>query len=172
MVPNDRSTELLTIGHGDLPLDEFAALLSSHAVEMIADVRTQPYSRYVPEYNRDVLETVLPRHGIRYEFLGADLGGRPDDPSVLDASGKPDYDLMAEQLPFRTALEHLAAAAAERKTCMLCSEEDPCHCHRSLLLGRALAQMGVAVLHIRRNDKIETQEHVWQRQTKGQLTLF
>ncbi|MFH1731191.1 MAG: DUF488 domain-containing protein [Planctomycetota bacterium] len=172
MVLNDCSTELLTIGHGDLPLDEFVALLSSHAAEVIADVRTQPYSRYVPEYNRDVLETVLPRHGIRYEFWGGDLGGRPDDPSVLDASGKPDYDLMAEQLPFGAALERLAAAAAERKTCMLCSEEDPCHCHRSSLLGRALAQMGVAVLHIRRNGTTETQEHVWQRQTKGQLTLF
>jgi uncharacterized protein (DUF488 family) len=163
---------ILTIGHGNAPLDEFVARLREHAVAVVLDVRSAPYSAHVPEYNREVLAAALPRDGVGYEFWGKELGGRPDDPALLDRAGNPDYEEMARRPELRGALARLIGRAAQEPVCLLCSEEDPVRCHRGRLLGRELAGRGCRVVHIRRDGSTETQGDVWYRLTKGQLALF
>ena len=43
--------EVLTIGHSNRSMDEFLTLLKQHAVEVLADVRSQPHSKYVPHFD-------------------------------------------------------------------------------------------------------------------------
>src|SRR5260370_969788 len=70
---------ILTIGHSSHSWGRFLALLRGANVTAIADVRSAPYSRRVPHFNRDELIEGLRRAGIDYVFLGRELGGRPRD---------------------------------------------------------------------------------------------
>jgi uncharacterized protein DUF488 len=47
--------ELWSIGHSNHSIERFLALLRQHEIATLADVRTAPYSRYSPQFNRDEL---------------------------------------------------------------------------------------------------------------------
>ena len=78
---------VLTVGHSNHPLETFVALLQRHGVTTLADVRSAPYSRFNPQFNRKALEGSLETIGIEYVFLGRALGGRPDDPPATRTGG-------------------------------------------------------------------------------------
>lgn len=161
---------VFTVGHSNAEVDDLIRLLRSHEVEVVADVRSVPYSRHVPQFNRDVLEELLPRHGLEYVFMGGELGGRPA--SWPEAGRKPDYEELARDEEFRRGLEVLVDRAERSVVCLLCSEEDPARCHRGLLVGRVLAETGVSVAHIRHNGSTETQQELALHLSGGQLSLF
>jgi uncharacterized protein (DUF488 family) len=69
--------ELFTLGHSNHPLEAFLELLGSHEVAAIADVRSRPFSRFVPHFSKERLERRLAEEGIGYLYLGAELGGKP-----------------------------------------------------------------------------------------------
>jgi uncharacterized protein (DUF488 family) len=156
---------ILTIGHSNLAFDRFLAFLRGAGVTAIADVRSRPVSRWVPHFNRERLQMTLAEHGIGYLYLGRELGGRPDDPSLLKG-GKPDYAAMARTPAFAYGLERVIAAAASDVVALLCAERDPVDCHRFLLIGRELAARQVDVAHILSNAEIEPQEAT-ERRSRG-----
>jgi uncharacterized protein (DUF488 family) len=163
---------LWTIGHGALESDEFFRLLAAQRIDVLVDVRSQPFSRFAPQANRDVLEHAAQAHGIRYVFRGTDLGGRPDDPALLLKSGKPDYERMRDASGYRRGLGDLMLLGRKQRVCILCSEEDPGKCHRGLLVSESLARAGCAVLHIRHDGMVEGHGDMMRRITGGQLSLF
>ena len=81
---------VLTIGHSAHPLETFVGLLQRHEVNVLADVRSAPYSRFHPQFNREALAQELEGHGIRYFYLGRELGARSDDPSCYE-NGRVQY---------------------------------------------------------------------------------
>jgi uncharacterized protein (DUF488 family) len=143
-----------TVGHSNHPLDRFLGLLRAHEIEAIADVRSQPYSRHTPHFSRDALRASVTDAGLRYLFMGRELGGRPADPYLYDEEGRVRYDTLAATPRFRAGLSSLLAAAACWRVALLCAEEDPTSCHRRLLVGRVLARQGVRVRHIRVDGQI------------------
>ena len=163
---------LWTIGHSALETEEFFRLLAAQCIDMLVDVRSQPFSRFAPQANRDVLEHAAKAHGIRYVFRGADLGGRPGDPALLLKSGKPDYGRMGDAAGYRRSLDDLKMLGREQRVCILCSEEDPGRCHRGLLISETLARDGCSVLHIRHDGTVECHCDMTRRITGGQLSLF
>jgi uncharacterized protein (DUF488 family) len=70
-----QDTGMYNIGHSVHSIDTFIALLKETRVAAIADVRSTPYSRWRPQFNRDTLRNSLTEHGITYVFLGTELGG-------------------------------------------------------------------------------------------------
>ena len=62
--------KLFTIGHSNLDIKDFISLLIQHNVTALADVRSSPYSRYLPHFNRENLKNVLLNPGIKYVFFG------------------------------------------------------------------------------------------------------
>jgi len=139
---------LYSIGHSDHATDAFIALLRRHGVTTLVDVRSQPYSRWVPAYNRETLAHTLQAAGLTYVFLGDALGGRPDRPSLYDGE-QPDYERMAATPAFRQGLTRLLALARESGVAMMCSEGDYRQCHRHMLITPHLLERGARVLHIR-----------------------
>lgn len=87
--------------------------------------------------------------------MGDRLGGRPSDPALLDAHGRPDFDRMAAAPAFQQAVRELVSLVPESALCLLCGEENPSSCHRTLLVGRALLGQGISLRHIRGNGVIE-----------------
>jgi uncharacterized protein (DUF488 family) len=141
-----------TIGHSTRSLDEFVSALKAHAIETLVDIRAFPVSRRLPHFNRESLETELPKHGIRYVWMKA-LGGyrksiRNDSPhtALRNASFRnyADYTLTPE---FREAMTELLQLATHSRTAYMCAERVYFHCHR-MIVSDWLTAHGHEVLHI------------------------
>jgi uncharacterized protein (DUF488 family) len=66
---------IYTIGHSTRTLDELIAALTAHDICTLVDIRSFPMSRRLPHFNRESLESELPKHGIQYIWM-KELGGR------------------------------------------------------------------------------------------------
>ncbi len=156
------NTRVLTIGHSNHPLERFLALLAKHRVTGVADVRSAPYSRFRPHFNRDALAAALAERGIGYAFLGRELGGRPSDPGSY-RDGRVDYERVARTSGFRDGVARVIDAAVRDRTALMCAEKEPLDCHRTLLVARALDEAGVAIAHILADGALEPHEETMDR---------
>ena len=138
---------ILTIGHSNHSLGAFHGLLAKHAVTALVDIRSSPYSRFQPQFNRQPLDRSMAQAGIAYLHLGDALGGRPSDPACYE-EGRVRYDRVAQTEAFRNALRGLLDLAGRHRVALMCAEREPLHCHRTLLVGRALEEAGEQVRHI------------------------
>ena len=167
--------EVLTIGHSTHSWEGFVALLRNTGVTAVADVRTSPYSRHQPHFNREELREELRLDGISYVFLGKELGGRPVERRFY-SEGVADYEKMAGTTEFSNGLARVVEGAKRYRVALMCSENDPLDCHRCLLVGRALAERGVRVSHILSNGKIvshiEIEEKLMELSGRGADDLF
>ena len=173
--PSSVSSEahpLYTIGYGARSLDDFLATLKTNQIEYLVDVRTAPYSKFKPEFSRELLQHHLERAGIRYLFMGDTLGGQPKDLSCF-TDGKVDYEKLRHQPFFATGLERLKKAVQQpRRVVVMCSEGRPEDCHRSKLIGEALNEAGIQLRHIDEDGNVLTHTEVIHRLTQGQMDLF
>jgi uncharacterized protein (DUF488 family) len=146
--------------------------LAQHGIEVLADVRSQPYSRYSPQFNRESLQQAVAQARIRYEFMGELLGGRPVDPSFYDAEGHVLYWRVAEAPFFQEGIERIERERKQARIALMCSEEDPAVCHRCLLVTRVLAQRGLDIQHIRGNGSLQSQTEVDDRIGTGRQGML
>jgi type I restriction enzyme S subunit len=146
---------IFTIGHSNSSIDTFLNHLRRHDITMIADVRSIPYSRHFPHFNREALQASLATAGIKYVFLGDELGARPKDRACYSYDGSVDYQRLAARPQFRRGIVRVLAAARTERVALMCSEREPLNCHRTLLIGRVIAQDNVAVQHILSDDRLE-----------------
>ena len=149
-----------TIGHSNHAIDAWLALLVQHGVEVVVDARSSPYSKYVPQFDKELMQRSLEEAGIRYLFFGAELGGRPANPAYYDAKGRVLYSRLRNDAHFRAAIVRLESGMERFRVALVCGEEDPAHCHRRLLIGRVLCEQGHTMLHIRGDGRLESDETV------------
>ena len=145
---------ILTIGHSTHDLEAFVKLLKRHDVAKLGDVRSTPYSRYNPQFNREPLANGLAAFGLEYVYLGAELGGRSDDPSCFE-NGRIRYDRLSATHGFQQGLKRLIGEATGSRIALMCAEKEPLECHRTLLVAPALEAKGVAVEHILADGGLE-----------------
>ncbi len=170
--PASQDLPLFTIGYGARSLDEFIAALKANGIEFLLDVRSSPFSKFKPEFSKEVLQRSLERARIRYLFMGDTLGGQPKDPAC-HSDGKVDYDKVRAQPFFQEGIATLRKAfEQQRPVALMCSEGRPEQCHRSKLIGEALAAAGIPVCHIDEDGARLSQAQVIDRLTNGQLDLF
>ena len=151
-----------TVGHSTHPLGTFVSLLRQHQIAYVADIRSAPYSRFNPQFNREPLEQGLKRSGIGYGFMGGELGGRVEDPACY-VEGRVQYALVAELPAFIEGLEKLQRLATNQRLALMCAEKEPLECHRTLLVAAALAKKGARVMHILAEGGVETHEAAMER---------
>ena len=153
---------IYTIGHSTHSAEAFLALLRQHGVEAVADVRSSPFSRFNPQFNREPLEQFLKANGIRYVFLGKELGARSEDRSCY-LDGRVQYARLAQTALFQSGLDRVLQGAAKYRVALMCAEKEPLECHRTLLVAKALAARGHPVLHIHADGHLETHEAAMER---------
>ena len=165
---------VLTIGHSNHPIEIFLGLLEDHQVEIVVDTRSQPYSKYSPQFDQAALKTALTARGIRYLHMGNELGGRPTGAEFYDSEGHVLYDRVAASPLFREGLARLEKGLGEFRVALLCSEENPAGCHRRLLIGRVLGDRGVTIEHIRGDGRRQSEADLIREESgdDGQLSLF
>lgn len=147
--------EIFTIGHSNHSFEKFGALLRLHNVAAVADVRSAPYSRSHPDFNREFLKTKLAEAGVAYEFLGRELGARPEGAQFYQ-QGRVQYRVLAQSPLFRAGLDRVLKGAQTQRLALLCAEKEPLECHRTLLVARELVSLGASVVHIHADDSLET----------------
>ena len=148
---------IYTIGHSKHPLQRFVALLRQHGITALADVRSTPFSRFNPQFNRKALQQALADAGIEYVFLGEELGARTRDPACYE-EGRVSYAKLAATPLFQRGLDRLEAGMAKHKVAIMCAEKEPLDCHRTILIARELQRRGIRVMHILDSGELESHE--------------
>ncbi len=149
-----------TVGHSNHEASAFVDLLHQYGIRLVVDVRSTPYSRYVPQANRENLARTLEEAGFAYRWMGDSLGGKPEG-SVGD------YDELRASPAFQLGVDRLLGLAAQERTAVMCSEGDHRQCHRHRLITPVLLERGARVLHIQRDASL-----VDEKQEPRQLSLF
>ena len=156
------SKQLFTVGHSNLSITDFINLITRHNINAIADVRSHPYSSYLPHFNRDLLKFELLRANIKYVFLGDELGARPKDLSCY-INGTAIYRRIAESDAFKSGIKRVITGIDKYNISLLCSEKEPINCHRTILIGRYLQKLNLELNHIIDEQTIESQSEVENR---------
>lgn len=150
---------LFSIGHSNHSIERFLDLVAQNDIQIVADVRSSPYSKYSPWFNKDDLNNALETQGVRYVFLGQELGGRPADEHLYDDQGYALYDRFLEMDYVQRGLARLMSLIEEgHRVAVLCSEEDPRECHRHRLIAWEMDRsFGIVALHIRGDGSVESE---------------
>ena len=143
-------------------MEKAIGLLRLHGVTAVADVRSRPYSRMNPQFNRESFCDLLKLHGIAYVFLGRELGARSEDRSCYD-QGKVQYDRLARTVLFQAGLERVTQAMTTHRVALMCAEKDPLACHRTILVCRHLVTREVNIAHILEDGALENHKEALSR---------
>ena len=153
---------IYTVGHSTHTIEMLLNLLEQNDITAIADVRSSPFSRHNPQFNKDTLSAELTKRGIAYAFVGKELGARSNDPSCYE-SGKVRYGRLAKTSVFKAGIERVLSGAQKYRIALMCAEKEPLDCHRTLLVSRALEQRGVSIVHILADGRTEAQTQTMSR---------
>jgi uncharacterized protein (DUF488 family) len=153
---------ILTVGHSNHELGHFLRILLANQVTAVADIRSEPYSGYNPQFGREALKSSLETSGINYVFLGEELGAHPKDPACYKGN-KVEYKLMAQTPLFKQGLKRVCSGSERHRIALLCAEKDPLLCHRSVLISRELEAAGKTVSHILEDGRLETNQETMNR---------
>ena len=167
--------KIFTIGHSNHSIEKFFSLLTKHAINTICDVRSHPYSKYNPQFNREQIHSELKSLNISYVFLGKELGPRSEDPKCY-INNKVQYDLLASTNRFREGINRLKKGIEIRRIALMCAEKDPIFCHRYVLICRHLRSKDIEIKHILEDGKLEGNQFTERRLMKllkiPEATLF
>ena len=148
---------IFSIGHSNHSFADFLGLLQKYQIEVLVDIRSQPYSKYTPHFTSTNLKKLIRENGLKYLFMGQELGGRPDGSEYYDPTGRAIYAKVAHSPLFLAGLERLQTGLTRFRVAIMCSEENPTGCHRHLLVSRVLTERGIEVVHIRGNGQSQTE---------------
>lgn len=121
---------VFTIGHSNVSGEKLLERLSLYEIDRVIDVRTKPYSRWCPQFNRNQLENSLAESDINYDWRGNNLGG---------LGINVDYEQTLQWVFDRAEYENIA---------LLCSEGSYLKCHRYSILTPDLEKLGAELVHI------------------------
>jgi uncharacterized protein (DUF488 family) len=162
---------IFTVGHGARSEADLIRVLEANQVGLLVDVRRFPGSRKHPHFGQKALESSLKAHGIRYVWLGMELGGRrnklkSDSPhSAIRVPAFRNYADFMNTDDFPSGVEKLKQICQEQRTqteappatAFMCSETCWWSCHRKMISDQLVAS-GWKVNHIGLNAKNPTAE--------------
>jgi uncharacterized protein (DUF488 family) len=153
---------IYTLGHSRHAIDDFLALLTRHRIDILVDVRSTPFSRFNPQFNRQALDRSVQSAGMEYVFLGDRLGARTDDESCYEKD-RVQYDRLARTAAFQLGVERVLTLARDRRVALMCAEKEPLECHRTILVARHLVESGRDVQHIHADGHLESHDAALER---------
>ena len=140
---------IFTIGSSIHAIDEFIALLNKYKINAVADVRSVPYSKYTPQYNREKLNNVLKENQINYLDFNKEFGARRKEPEAY-TNGIVDFKKVVNLPEFLCGIERISEGISKGyNIALLCAEKNPINCHRFFLVSKALVEkLGIKIDHI------------------------
>lgn len=135
-----------TIGHSTRSIDDFINILDNYHIDILIDVRSIPFSKHNPQYNKHSLEVSLRKNDIEYVHMDV-LGGfrNPTANSINSAWKNKRFRGYADHMQtkeFKSGIKKVIKLAKNNNIVLMCSEAMPWRCHRSLI-SDALIMYGV-----------------------------
>lgn len=141
--------ELYTVGHSIYKIEDFVKLLQNNNINTIVDVRSTPYSKFAPQYNKELLKQYLKQNAICYIFMGDTLGARYEDKGLLFDDGKVNFKKVQETKNFQDGIVRLERGIEKGyNISLMCSEKEAFDCHRFGLISEFLSKILIDVNHI------------------------
>lgn len=170
--------EIYTIGYSSFKIEDFVQTLKNNNITCVIDVRSNPFSEYFQDYNKDILEKKLKKENIMYRNYKKEFGARQEDPSFYP-KGYLDFDLFTKSEQFNEGLLKIAKGIEMGFSFVLmCAEKDPITCHRNIMVAKAFKERGYNIKHILFDGSIESQDDIEKRMIKeyfperNQMALF
>jgi uncharacterized protein (DUF488 family) len=157
---------IYTIGHSNITQESFIEILKQFKIKLVIDIRSSPYSKFVPHFNRENIKKAFKENSVKYIFLGDYIGGKPKNLEYYQ-NGKVNYELIAKSEHYKEGIDKIIELNKNNDLVLMCSEENPYNCHRHHLITQTLVKYGLEVIHIRKEretdkiakpDKIDVQK--------------
>ena len=170
--------EIYTIGYSSFKIEDFIQILKNNNITCVIDVRSNPFSEYFQDYNKDILEKKLKKENIMYRNYKKEFGARQEEPSFYP-KGYLDFDLFTKTEQFNEGVLKIAKGIEMGFSFVLmCAEKDPITCHRNIMVAKAFKERGYNIKHILFDGSIESQDDIEKRMIKeyfperNQMALF
>ena len=150
-----------TIGHSVNTAEKVLQLLKDNKATILVDVRSMPYSRHSPQFNKESFSKNLADAGIQYQWEKDAFGARQEDASLYHKNGYLDFAKMRARPIFKQKVaEYSKKVEQGENVVFMCSEKNPIDCHRAILVARGFALEGLPVEHILPDGKLMSQEEL------------
>ena len=151
---------LYTIGYSGYNIDDFISSLIKADVNAVVDVRSSPFSKMFPDFNKDKIYLSLKKYHIYYIPMSTQLGARPHNYEVY-TDNHVDFIKMSESSSFLAGCSRIKEGLLNYTVCLMCSERDPVTCHRAILVSHTIKKIypEINIFHILPN-KIETNKEM------------
>ncbi|MBB3048137.1 uncharacterized protein (DUF488 family) [Litorivivens lipolytica] len=155
---------LFSIGYATKPIETFIKQLQAHRIDVVADVRSVPYSKAFHDYHRERLIEHLRQAKIRYVYLGEELGPRSPCDEHYDY-GQVQFERLQRSEPFQRGIKRLLDGLDKGfRIALTCAEKDPAVCHRSLLIAQFLKrEHNLDIAHIDHEGALESESELARR---------
>ncbi len=150
---------LFTIGHSSHTIEEFINILKKFDIDYLCDVRSTPYSKFMPLYNKENLKKNLEGVNIKYIFLGKELGARRTEQEVL-TDGVVDFNKLSNDETFLKGINRIIKGLEQYNLVIMCTEKNPIDCHRTILIAKKFSEMGIEVNHINFDGNLISQKEI------------
>ncbi len=135
-------------------------LLEKYSIKYLVDIRSRPYSRYAPQYNREAFAAFLHKNNISYVYMGDLLGGHPNDAGYY-TDGRINYDKIWLSSFYRQGIARLVTAYEKQlSVALMCAEAKPQNCHRSRMVAPGLVSQNIPVMHIDELGTLKSHEEI------------
>ena len=152
---------IYTIGHSSHSLDYFFELLASYGINTVIDIRSVPFSQYVPHFNKDYIKKQLKTRGFYCIYMGDELGIKQEEKKLYNTEGFLDFQKFQQSSSFKKAIDRITAGIEKGyEICIMCTEKEPLDCHRGILIGPELTARNIEVKHILPGGTFRNQKHL------------
>ncbi|MBC2579542.1 DUF488 family protein [Clostridium sp. DJ247] len=156
--------EIYTVGHSSHDNIYFLELLKKYNINCIIDIRSVPFSKYVPHFNKNVIKKFLNINGIYCIYMAEEFGAIRTNIDLFHPNGYLDFNKVKELKSFSEGLERLKDGIKKGyKICIMCTEKDPIDCHRSIMIAPELIKNNYSVIHIMPDGSTQTQQQLEDR---------
>ena len=154
-----KKNTVFTIGHSVLPIEEFLEIVKTYKIDCIVDVRSTPYSKYAPQYNKESLTETLSSQKVRYLSMGKEFGARREEKELYSKDGYLDFKKVRMSKSFLHGVERIKQGLDKGFViALMCTEKNPVECHRTNMVAKGLHDNGIEIAHITHDKKIMTQQ--------------
>jgi len=155
---------LYTIGHSKHSKQYFLKLLRLNMINCIVDVRSTPFSKFSPQFNKDELKQFLNNSGVYYIHMGEEFGARQKDKKLYTTEGYLDFEKTAKSKQFIKGVDRISKGIDKGlKIAFMCTEKDPIDCHRNILVANEFYKNNYNIENILENGNHEDQKHLEKR---------
>ena len=160
---------LFTIGYAGKGINDFIACLKKHEINCVIDVRTSPFSKTFPAFDKPKLKEALKKENISYGHFGNEFGARRVENEAYEivhtlygeAKEQVSFRKVYELPEFRKGVERIInAARMNYNVCFLCSEKHPIDCHRFWMVAYYFATLTLSFEIVNIIDENNSQNYL------------